>query len=227
MRWTDDLFLSVIVGRLRCGLRGWPPEIPFQNLSDIGKTKPLKKLLTCWKDGTLCIFKLSDEERARAADDPRSFLPNPTLRASRSPRTHSDVEDVVRVVPLVLHPVDFHELSQPSASSSPPALTTTARPPKRKRKQRSDIKLPRKRKMRNSTGVKSREYVYDTDGDDEFIPDVKRFREALSDDYVEEFPEVAVAEEVEEDIEEFTEPEREPEDEIESATETWMLGDDE
>ncbi|RDX39405.1 hypothetical protein OH76DRAFT_1301830, partial [Lentinus brumalis] len=70
MRWTNKLFMSVIVGTYRCGMRGWPPDIPFQNLGDFGKTEPLEILVGLWLSGTLRIVKLSDDECAQAAADP-------------------------------------------------------------------------------------------------------------------------------------------------------------
>ncbi|TFK77930.1 hypothetical protein K466DRAFT_592960 [Polyporus arcularius HHB13444] len=208
MRWTNKLFLKNIVGIYDCGLFGWPPDIPFQCLNRI-KTEPLRRLLRMWKTGELRIVKLTDEQRAHAAVDPAAFLPNTTLRAPSPPPPSADA---LRVVPLVLHPVDFHDLSQrPATESTPAVLTTTAPPKKRKRKQRCDIKRARKRRLRYGLGVKSPEYVYDAavpEADDE--SELERagmpFCEALSDDYVEEFPDVAA------------------EDESESGSERWMVG---
>ncbi|RDX49529.1 hypothetical protein OH76DRAFT_537104 [Lentinus brumalis] len=225
MRWTDSLFLSVIVGKYRCGMRGWPPDIPFQNPGYFGKTEPLEILVDLWHKGTLRIVKLTDDECAQAAADPKSVLPNTTLTPTPRPRA----ETPERVVPLVFHPFDFHELSQPSAastsSSTPLVLTTTARPPKRKRKQRCDTKLSRTRKLHYGRGVKSREYVYDEEsGGEAADPNPKRFCEALSDDFVEEIPAAVADVEGEDEIEEFTEAEPEQEDEIESASESWALG---
>ncbi len=229
MRWTDDLFMSVIVGIYCCGLKGWPQDIPFQNLSNI-RSKSLAQLVEAWKNGTLRIVKLTEDERAQAIADPKSVLPNTTLRPTPPPSP----ETRERVVPLVFHPADFHDLSQPSAAgtstSALRAMTTTARPAKRKRKQRSDIKLARSRKLYYGRGVKSAEYVYEELSGGESEPDAKRFCEALSDDVVEEFPVEAADEvegevegDVEDEIEEFSESEGE-EDAIESATESWMLG---
>ncbi|RDX41109.1 hypothetical protein OH76DRAFT_1423309 [Lentinus brumalis] len=222
MRWTNKLFLKNIVGIYDCGLFGWPPDIPFQCLSRI-KTEPLRKLLRLWNAGELRIAKLTDEQRAQAAVDPTAFLPNTTLRPPSPP---PPAEHVLRVVPLVLHPVDFHDLSQRPADdpsgSAPAVLTTTVPSKKRKRKQRCDIKRARTRARRYGLGVKSPEYVYDAaDPESGFERVAMPFCEALSDDYVEEFP--GVVTEVEDDIEQFTEPEPE-EDEIESASESWMLG---
>lgn len=238
MRWTNSLFLSVIVGIYRCGMTGWPSHIPFQNLGLFGQAALLKELLDLWMKGTLRIVKLTDDECAQAAVNPESVLPNTTLQPTpphpRTPET--------RVIPLVFHPVNLHELSQPStartseSTSAPRVLTTTAPPPKRKRKQRCDTKLARTRtNLRYGRGVKSREYVYDGESGGESEPDPKCFRfcEALSDDVIEEFPAegaAAVESEVEDDIEEFTETEakeeEEDEDEIESASESWMFGEE-
>ena len=249
MRWTDSLFLKVIVGVLGCGLEGWPRDIPFQNPSYFGKSTPLEKLVKLWKEGTLRIVKLSEEERARATQDPESFLPNTALRPALTP-SPKPADEAVRVIPLVFHPADFHELSQPSSSAdtsshTPLILTTTALPVKRKRKQRCDTKLARTRALYYGRGVKSQEYVYDAEDEDDLGPDPKRFREALSDNYIEEFPEAeveaVVEDEIEEfpetaaaedgeetvsDIEQFTDVEDEEEDEIESASEDWLLGED-
>ncbi|KAI0682497.1 hypothetical protein C8T65DRAFT_278051, partial [Cerioporus squamosus] len=214
-----------------CGLFGWPPDVPFQNLSGI-KTKQLRRLLSLWNAGTLRIAKLTEEQRAQAAVDPTAFLPNTALRAPSPPPSP---ENAPRIVPLVLHPVDFHDLSQRPASASvssgsaPTVLTTTAPSKKRKRKQRCDTKRARKRRLRYGHGVKSAEYVYDAavarlddGGQSGSEPALMPFREALSDDYIEEFSDVAM--EVGDDSEEFTEPEPEQENDIESVSESCMLG---
>ncbi|KAI0694482.1 hypothetical protein C8T65DRAFT_759387 [Cerioporus squamosus] len=70
MRWTNKLFLKVIVGIYDCGLFGWPPDVPFQNLSGM-KTKQLRRLLSLWNAGTLRVAKLT--RRAQPKKRPREI----------------------------------------------------------------------------------------------------------------------------------------------------------
>ncbi|KAI0688523.1 hypothetical protein C8T65DRAFT_746545 [Cerioporus squamosus] len=96
MRWTNKLFLKVIVGIYDCGLFGWPPDVPFQNLSGM-KTKQLRRLLSLWNAGTLRIAKLTDEQRAQAAADPTTILPNASLQAPSPPAAPGERSSCARL----------------------------------------------------------------------------------------------------------------------------------
>lgn len=84
MRYTPEGYARGIVAKYGYKLVGWPSEIPFRNLSDIGGgAGPLLELLRLWKlpeedQERLRFERASEEEIARAAVDPESVHPNRT-----------------------------------------------------------------------------------------------------------------------------------------------------
>lgn len=223
MYYSESRYLSVVVDGLGCKFNNqWPGEIPFMNPSELkGGVRPLRRLLGLWKTGVLQLVKVTDEDRKRAAHDPRSLLPNPSFPM----RSKTSDEHKPYVVPLVFHPVDFHELSRPTvAKSGTFNALIPSKPAKRPREQRGDFKRPRcrpvtgRRPRASQRGVISPLYVYEAASDPESDiesdpeePAHKRLRAALSDDYVEEFTEVEAEPEAESD-----------EESIESDTESWL-----
>ena len=200
MEWTEDGYLTVVFGRL--GLKfndgGWPREIPFTNLSELGGgVAPLRRLLALWKSGALKIVRVEPEDLERAARDPRSVLPNPGTFHAVHPAdsaTHTP-----RIIPRVLHPIDLHDMSHSSLSiaAPSPAVHITCKPEKRPRKERCDKNGVHRRPVTGKRprpclrGVRSTQYVYEAESDADCAGTVegrgtKRLRVALSDEYVEE-----------------------------------------
>lgn len=226
MYYSESRYLSVVVDGLDCKFNGgWPREIPFMNPSDLkGGVLPLRRLLSLWKTGVLRIVRVTDEDRRRAQHDRRTLLPNPSLPTrdkSKSSNKHKP-----HVVPLVFHPVDFHELSRPPGTKSAHSDALIAcTPAKRPREQHGDFNRPRCRRVTGRRprpghrGVISPQYVYEaaSDAEEDIESDgeepereYKRLRVALSDDYIEEYTD-------------RVEAEAESDDEsIESDTESWL-----
>ncbi|KAM5536393.1 hypothetical protein V8D89_009932 [Ganoderma adspersum] len=48
MRWTLKAYLKYVFLALRIKLVGWPPDIPFMNLSDITGQARLSRITTLW-----------------------------------------------------------------------------------------------------------------------------------------------------------------------------------
>ncbi|KAM5530000.1 hypothetical protein V8D89_016333 [Ganoderma adspersum] len=230
VHWTEEGYLNVLVFDYHCGIENWPGRWPFQNLSWLkGGCEPLREIRDSLLAGKLRIVRLTDEQLAEARANPKSFLPNPTLRSesrkSLRPETY-------HVVPLVLHPHDLSPISHPPTTSSviSPLIRIATGPESTPRRQRRDIKKRRRRPVTNPDdrpprrrriGVQTPEYVYDRVPDR--VPDPSERGEedeyetcgmpsgsAPSDDYVECFTEPGTP--------------SEPESEIESATESWACG---
>ncbi|KAM5536720.1 hypothetical protein V8D89_009650 [Ganoderma adspersum] len=119
MCYTAEEYARFIVWCLGWLLDGWPPDIPFANLSDIkGGIRTLRILRDLHQAGKLKFIRAPPDVRARALHDPESVLPHVMAAAALPP------------LPLTLHPLRFDisrfqdllprpQLAAPSSSSSP------------------------------------------------------------------------------------------------------------
>ncbi|KAH9929056.1 uncharacterized protein BXZ73DRAFT_5166, partial [Epithele typhae] len=91
MRYTVDDFLKHIFKRCHLVLEGWPPDIVFCNLSDVGGGRNLGRLRHAWVQGELRFVPVTDEHRAAAEADPLSVVPGRLNRGFRNRAERSDV----------------------------------------------------------------------------------------------------------------------------------------
>ncbi|KAI0350728.1 hypothetical protein OH77DRAFT_1386981, partial [Trametes cingulata] len=76
MSWTAEKYARLVVIRYGFKLVGWPPNIPFVNLSCLpGGVLPLLKLRAAWNASTLRFEPATREDRAKAAYNPASIDP--------------------------------------------------------------------------------------------------------------------------------------------------------
>ena len=196
MLWTPDGYIRVVIGKLHCKFNdGWPEEVPFANPSSLeGGVTPLRRLLDLWKRGILKIVVVDAEDLERAKNNPSSMLPNAPPHQNPSPH-----EAAPRAAPLVLHPVDFHDLSRPPLADTAAfgTLTTTApvNQPRRTRRDQNKAHhrpVTGRRPRASLRGLRSAEYVYEAldereamEGTSRLEPQSKRLRVALTDEFVE------------------------------------------
>ncbi|KAJ2975736.1 hypothetical protein NUW54_g11679 [Trametes sanguinea] len=144
MWYTPDGFARHVVSRCRVKFDGWPKDIPFVDIGDIGGISELERLLDMWDKGLLRIVAASRKDRANAKEDPASVHPNPSMlyesEAIQSRRKAVvvssevfDLDDDMR--PLGVHPTSTY----PSAADLP----------EHERSQRSDVKKARARPVTN------------------------------------------------------------------------------
>ncbi|KAI1782765.1 hypothetical protein LXA43DRAFT_1049635 [Ganoderma leucocontextum] len=243
MHWTEDGFLNVVVFEYHCGVEAWPRRWPFRNLSKLkGGCTPLREIRDALVSGKLRIVKLTDEQLAEARANPKSFLPNPTLRSEPG---ESFRRETYHVIPLVLHPYDLSPISHPRSSGPPSEISPeesaqpssssvastliriAAGPETAPRRQRRDIKKRRRRPVTNPddrpprrrrVGVQTPEYVYDP------VPVPALAPSGADADAEDDIYNLPLGSAPSDDyIECFTQPgtQSEPESEIESATESW------
>ncbi|KAM5541152.1 hypothetical protein V8D89_005081 [Ganoderma adspersum] len=83
MRWTAEAFRDYVFLLYRAKLPGWPPHIPFCNLSGPGAPSPLQmyELITLIRRGVLRFEEATPEEIAAARLDVAIAAPSPLFRA--------------------------------------------------------------------------------------------------------------------------------------------------
>ncbi|RDX45704.1 hypothetical protein OH76DRAFT_1420583 [Lentinus brumalis] len=94
MRWTlKSYHVNVYVG-LGYELIGWPPEIPFTNLSDITGYERIHLLLSRWKTGKMYFARLPEARRLEAENhaDPLKTAPAPLHFGVKQRQSRSDVK---------------------------------------------------------------------------------------------------------------------------------------
>ncbi|KAM5541992.1 hypothetical protein V8D89_004302 [Ganoderma adspersum] len=77
MRWTLKAYLKYVFLALRIKLVGWPPNIPFMNLSDITGLARLSRITTLWESGRMYFAPVTDEEYLAALENPLTCSPSP------------------------------------------------------------------------------------------------------------------------------------------------------
>ncbi|KAH9903515.1 uncharacterized protein BXZ73DRAFT_29375, partial [Epithele typhae] len=91
MRYTVDDFLKQVFTRCGLVLEGWPADIPFCNLSDVGGNTNLERLRHAWVQGDLRFVPVTDEHKAAAEADPLSAVPGRLNRGFRKRAQRSDI----------------------------------------------------------------------------------------------------------------------------------------
>ncbi|KAM5533694.1 hypothetical protein V8D89_012661 [Ganoderma adspersum] len=77
MHWTLKAYLKHVFLALRIKLVGWPPDIPFMNLSDITGLARLSRITTLWESGRMYFAPVTDEEYLAALKNPLTCSPSP------------------------------------------------------------------------------------------------------------------------------------------------------
>ena len=77
MRWTLRTYWKFVFLALRLKLVGWPPDIPFMNLSDLSGFARISRIATLWDSGRMYFAPVSDAEYLAALNDPYSCAPAP------------------------------------------------------------------------------------------------------------------------------------------------------
>ncbi|KAH9911214.1 uncharacterized protein BXZ73DRAFT_22814, partial [Epithele typhae] len=91
MRYTVDDFLKQVFKRCHLVLEGWPADIPFCNLSNVGGMKNLERLAHAWTQGEMRFVPATDEHKAAAEANPMSAVPGRLNRGFRNRAQRSDV----------------------------------------------------------------------------------------------------------------------------------------
>ncbi|KAH9890422.1 hypothetical protein C8Q73DRAFT_652493 [Cubamyces lactineus] len=80
MRWTVDRFCNDVFLRYPAKLVGWPPRIPFANLSSLSMpTSTVNTLLRLWEKGILRWEAPTSDELAAAKEDAKNAAPSPLI----------------------------------------------------------------------------------------------------------------------------------------------------
>ncbi|KAL7282968.1 hypothetical protein ACG7TL_002386 [Trametes sanguinea] len=152
MRWTFDGYAKDIIIALGLKVDNWPKHIPFANLSNVGGgVRTLGELLRRWyaqdPDIAIRLVPSTPEDRANAAADPLSVHPN---RERFEPPTPVFSAEPLILYPRALHPGDLGTMGVHPTSTEPHAVERIHRKKKRRR-QRSDVKKHRGRRVKMLT----------------------------------------------------------------------------
>ncbi|KAM5538897.1 hypothetical protein V8D89_007437 [Ganoderma adspersum] len=77
MRWTLGAYYKHVFLALRIKLVGWPPDVPFMNLSDITGLARISRIAALWESGEMHFEHVTDEEYLAALNSPCSCTPSP------------------------------------------------------------------------------------------------------------------------------------------------------
>ena len=92
MYWTLEDYVDSIVLRHGLKLVGWPPDIRFQNLSDIrGGATVLTYLQHRWDLGILKFVPITDDERLAASLNAEDLAPAPKCAHRKRPGGREDI----------------------------------------------------------------------------------------------------------------------------------------
>ncbi|KAI0660154.1 hypothetical protein C8Q70DRAFT_978753 [Cubamyces menziesii] len=133
MRYTIDGYASRIVCQYGLKLVDWPPEIPFENLSNlIGGIGVLSTLQDAWNSGTLRFERVTPEDIENATRDPESVHPNPSLLhwrngAESAAAGHPHRPAAPILMPLVLHPGNLSILGRHPTAIHPGTILSRTR----------------------------------------------------------------------------------------------------
>ncbi|KAI0667651.1 hypothetical protein C8Q78DRAFT_993973 [Trametes maxima] len=120
---------------------GWPPHIPFANLSDLTLSSILA-ISALWCEGKLRFVPATQDDLINAALNPRGIHPNPVLLDKQEARCRAREAATLAaptvVSPAVLHPGTLNLLGFLPTSTRPGTSTLG----KRARMQRSNVKRP-------------------------------------------------------------------------------------
>ncbi|KAI9059171.1 hypothetical protein FKP32DRAFT_1761148 [Trametes sanguinea] len=152
MRYSIDGYATQIVLGLGYVWKGWPEDIAYVDISSVGGTVELEKLLAAWKSGELRLEPATAEDRQKAMDDPESVHPNPSkLHIAREYERERRREAVV-VSPLVFHLEDGMRELGAHPTSTRPAVAGLGLSSRERRRQRADTNKARARPVSNPYG---------------------------------------------------------------------------
>ncbi len=77
MRWTLKPYRLYVYLALRLKLVGWPPDIPFMNLSNISGYERISRIAGLWASGAMHFAPVTDEEYLAALKTPLTCAPGP------------------------------------------------------------------------------------------------------------------------------------------------------
>ncbi|KAI0688482.1 hypothetical protein C8T65DRAFT_589475 [Cerioporus squamosus] len=94
MRWTLESYHRNVYVGLGYELIGWPPSVPFTNLSDITGYERIASLLSRWKTGKMYFARIPEARRRAAEDtsDPLRTAPAPLHFGVKPRQSRSDVK---------------------------------------------------------------------------------------------------------------------------------------
>ncbi|KAI1783734.1 hypothetical protein LXA43DRAFT_902946 [Ganoderma leucocontextum] len=92
MYWTLEDYIESVVLQHGVKLIGWPPDIPFQNLSNIrGGAPVLTHLEHLWESGILKFVRITEDERLAASLNAKHLAPAPKCAHRKCPGGREDI----------------------------------------------------------------------------------------------------------------------------------------
>ncbi|KAM5531125.1 hypothetical protein V8D89_013083 [Ganoderma adspersum] len=92
MYWTLEDYIESVVLQHGVKLVGWPPDIPFRNLSNIpGGVSVLTHLEHRWESGILKFVRITEDERRAASLHPELLAPAPKYAKRKQPGSREDI----------------------------------------------------------------------------------------------------------------------------------------
>ena len=92
MYWTLEDYIESVVLQHGLKLVGWPPDIPFQNLSNIrGGVSTLTHLEHLWESGILRFVRITEDERMAASLNAKHLAPAPKCAQRKRPGGREDI----------------------------------------------------------------------------------------------------------------------------------------
>ncbi|KAM5530915.1 hypothetical protein V8D89_015405 [Ganoderma adspersum] len=92
MYWTLEDYVESVVLQHGLKLVGWPPHIPFQNLSNIrGGASELTHLKLRWESGILRFVPITEDERMAASLNAEHLAPAPKYARRKCPGGREDI----------------------------------------------------------------------------------------------------------------------------------------
>ncbi|TBU51098.1 hypothetical protein BD310DRAFT_774055, partial [Dichomitus squalens] len=92
MRWTLDAYLERVFYSLGFKLVGWPPDVPFANLSNFHGLPLIKHIRSQWTSGVMHFAPVTDADRENARRDRLSAAPGSLSHDVRTPSSRSDIK---------------------------------------------------------------------------------------------------------------------------------------
>ena len=92
MYWTLEDYIESVVLQHGLKLVGWPPDIPFQNLSNVrGGAPVLAHLQHRWDSGILRFVPIAEDERMAACLNAEHLAPAPKCAHRKRPGGREDI----------------------------------------------------------------------------------------------------------------------------------------